>query len=299
MKPRKTIKKSITLPVLWIGALLGGCEDAPTPKVMIGTEPKPGVAFTVSDLSLEMLWCPPGIFHAGSPPDEESRDFDEILREVTLTNGFWLGKHEVTQTQWEKIMGNNPSHFKGSDLPAEKMSWDGAKTFCKKLTERERKEERLPKGWKYELPTEAHWEYACRAGTKTAWSFGNSPAEMPKNANFSDKSSKLQGNDIDYDDGFEYTAPVGSFPPNAWGFHDMHGNVFEWCSNWYEKPTAMAVRDPLGPTLGTEKVFRGGSWALPGIFMRSARREKNLPILESGFLGFRVSLRTIHTQKQP
>ena len=290
MKPRETIKKSIALPVLWIGALLGGCEDAHTPKVMIGTEPKPGVAFTVSDLSLEMLWCPPGIFHAGSPPDEELRDFDEILREVTLTKGFWLGKHEVTQTQWEKIMGNNPSHFKGPDLPAEKMSWDGAKTFCKKLTDRERNEGRLPKGWEYELPTEAHWEYACRAGTKTAWSFGNSPAEMPKNANFSDKSSKLQGNDIDYDDGFEYTAPVGSFPPNAWGFHDMHGNVFEWCQDWHGAYPDRAVTDPTGTRTGSLRVLRGGGWFSTAVSCRSAYRGRDPPSNRYNYDGFRVCL---------
>lgn len=297
MKKNDLLQRLPLLLGLCFWLLLGGCEDAPTPKAEIAKSPKEGIAFQVPELSLAMLWCPPGTFHMGSPEEEGSRDFDEILREVTLTNGFWLGKHEVTQTQWKKIMGNNPSHFKGPDLPAEKMSWDGAKTFCKKLTERERKEGRLPKGWEYELPTEAHWEYACRAGTKTAWSFGNSPAEMPKNANFSDKSSKIQGNDIDHDDGFEYTAPVGSFPPNAWGFHDMHGNVFEWCSDWYEKPLPIPVRDPVGPTTGKEKVFRGGSWALPGIFMRSARRDKNLPILESAFLGFRVSLRKVQTPK--
>jgi sulfatase modifying factor 1 len=297
MKKNDLLQRLPLLLGLCFWLLLGGCEDAPTPKIEIAKSPKQGIDFQVPELSLAMLWCPPGTFLMGSPEGEGSRDFDETLREVTLTQGFWLGKHEVTQTQWEKIMGNNPSHFKGPDLPAEKMSWDGAKTFCKKLTERERKKERLPKGWEYKLPTEAHWEYACRAGTKTAWSFGNSPAEMPKNANFSDKSSKIQGNDIDYDDGFEYTAPVGSFPPNAWGFHDMHGNVFEWCSDWYEKPLPIPVRDPVGPTTGKEKVFRGGSWALPGIFMRSARRDKNLPILESAFLGFRVSLRKVQTPK--
>jgi sulfatase modifying factor 1 len=291
------LKRIAVLLGLCSWSLLGGCGNDPTPKAVIIKAPKEGIAFQVLELSLPMLWCPPGTFLMGSPENEGSRDFDEALREVTLTQGFWLGKHEITQSQWEKIMGDNPSYFKGQGLPVEKMSWDRAKTFCKKLTEQELKAGRLTQDWAYQLPTEAHWEYACRAGSKTAWSFGNSPAEMPKNANFSDKSSKIQGNDIDYDDGFEYTAPVGSFPPNAWGFHDMHGNVFEWCSDWYEKPLPIPVRDPVGPTTGKEKVFRGGSWALPGIFMRSARRDKNLPILESAFLGFRVSLRKVQTPK--
>ncbi len=297
MTNKKLIKKTFKLMALSAWSLLGGCSREETPKTTQVNVPPEGTAFTLPDLSFEMLWCPPGTFHMGSPEDEGSRDFDEVLREVTLTHGFWLGKHEITQAQWEKIMVNNPSYFKGQGLPVEKMSWDGARIFCKKLTERESKAGRLPQDWAYQLPTEAHWEYACRAGTKTAWSFGNSPGEMPKHANFSDKSSRLQGADKDYNDTFEFTAPVGSFPANTWGFHDMHGNVFEWCSDWYEKPSPIPARDPFGPSVGTEKVFRGGSWALPGIFMRSARRDKNSPILESAFLGFRVSLRLIEITK--
>jgi formylglycine-generating enzyme required for sulfatase activity len=291
------LKRIAVLLGLCSWSLLGGCGNDPTPKAVIIKAPKEGIAFQVLELSLPMLWCPPGTFLMGSPENEGSRDFDEALREVTLTQGFWLGKHEITQSQWEKIMGDNPSYFKGQGLPVEKMSWDRAKTFCKKLTEQELKAGRLTQDWAYQLPTEAHWEYACRAGAKTAWNFGSSSKEISKHANFSDKNSNLQGAEKDFDDGFVFTAPVGSFPANAWGFHDMHGNVFEWCSDWYEKPEPTPIRDPLGPAVGTEKVFRGGSWALPGIFMRSARRDKNLPILESGFLGFRVSLRKVQTQK--
>ena len=252
--------------------------------------PKEGNAFMVSGLSLQMLWCPPGAFHMGSPENEKSRDFDEVLREVTLTHGFWLGKHEVTQGQWEKVMGTNPSHFKGSQLPVEKVSWDEANAFCEKLTEHERTAGRLRKDQAYQLPTEAQWEYACRAGTKTAWSFGDSPSGLSKYVNFSDKKSNLQGADKEYDDGFEFTAPVASYSANAWGFHEMHGNVFEWCKDWYGKHTPVAVHNPVGPSIGKERIFRGGSWALPSVFTRSARRDKNQPILKSGFLGFRLCL---------
>lgn len=226
----------------------------------------------------------------GSPENEESRDADEVRREVTLTQGFWLGQVEVTQAQWEKVMGNNPSHFKDPKLPVEKMSWAAAKSFCEKMTNREGKAGRLPNGWAYQLPTEAQWEYACRAGTKTSWSFGNTPKGISKHANFADKNSNMQGAQKEYDDGFEFTAPAGSFPANPWGFHEMHGNVFEWCSDWYGIHGPAVVSDPKGPMKGTERIFRGGCWALPTIFSRSARRDKNVPILESAFLGFRLCL---------
>ncbi len=271
-------------------------ETSPNPlkpnEIAVTHTPRKGDAFTVPALSLSMLWCPPGSFQMGSPENEGARDSDEVRREVTLTQGFWLGKHEVTQAQWEKIMGNNPSYFKGLKLPVEKMSWASARTFCEKLTKRESKAGRLPKGWAYQLPTEAQWEYACRAGTKTAWNFGNSPKELSKYANYADKNADFEYADKEHDDGHATTAPVGSYPANPWGFRDMHGNVFEWCSDWHGEHSLVTVSDPLGPSIGTEKVFRGGCWALPGVFTRSARRDKNQPILESAFLGFRLCLRS-------
>ena len=272
-------------------ALLGGCSQEIAPEEPTGKPPAQESSFSIEGLAMEMLWCPAGTFWTGSPDSEVGRDFDEVLREVTLTSGFWLGKHEVTQAQWKMIMGNNPSHFKGPKLPVEKMSWEGANTFCSKLTKRERKAGRLPPGWAYQLPTEAQWEYACRAGAQTSWNFGDSPQAAPKHINFADNKSNLEGAQKEYDDGFEYTAPVGSFPANAWGFHEMHGNVFEWCSDWYGQYEPEATRDPSGPLTGTERIFRGGCWALPMVFSRSARRDKHLPILESGFLGLRLCLR--------
>lgn len=287
------LKKLALLLGLCALPLLGGCGDDPAPKAVITNAPKEGDAFKVPRLSLEMLWCPPGTFYIGSPEDEESRDLDEGLRKVTLTQGFWLGKHEVTQVQWERIMDDNPSYFQGPRLPVEKISWAAAKIYCEKLTERERKAGRLPKGWAYQLPTEAQWEYACRAGTKTAWSFGNDPEKVPQHANYADKNAEFEYADKEHDDGHATTAPVGSYPANAWGFHEMHGNVFEWCSDWYGENSIDGVSDPVGPATGSERVFRGGCWAMPSLFMRSARRDKNTPILESGFLGFRLCLRSV------
>jgi formylglycine-generating enzyme required for sulfatase activity len=239
-------------------------------------EPKVGSPWTVPDLSLEMLWCKPGTFQMGSPEDEEDRDDDETLHEVTLTSGYWLGKHPVTQAQWEKVMGDNPSEYKGADRPVEKVSWPDVTSFCEKLTELEREAGRLPAGMAYQLPTEAQWEYACRAGTTTAFSFGDSLTE--KDANF--------------DENVDETTDVGKYPANAWGFHDMHGNVAEWCADWFEEnyPTGN-MTNPTGPAGGSYRVERGGSWDGPANSARSANRGRDEPANSYYFLGFRLSLR--------
>ena len=236
--------------------------------------------FTVPGLNLEMLWCPPGTFTMGSPANEAGRGSNETQHAVTLTEGVWLGKHEVTQAQWEEVMGNNPSHFKGANLPVEKVSWDDATAFCKKLTEREKKAGRLPAGLAYALPTEAQWEYACRAGTRTAYSFGNAITE--KQANFKGTN-----------DNIKKTTPVGSYGPNAWGFHDMHGNVWEWCSDWYGGYPKGAMTDPTGPAVGSLRVIRGGSWFIDARYLRSAFRSWCGPVFRFNFLGFRPSLRLV------
>jgi formylglycine-generating enzyme required for sulfatase activity len=186
------------LAAMLVALLMVGCgddgesgEDSPesnqtsaetTPaKTDISAEGKP---FTIPDLSMEMLWCKPGTFTMGSPKSEEDRELfgtDETQHTVTLTKGFWLGKHEVTQTQWQSIMKSNPSEYKGANHPVEKVSWKDATAFCYMLTERERNAGRLPVGWAFALPTEAQWEYACRAGTKTAYSFGAAITEKQVN----------------------------------------------------------------------------------------------------------------------
>jgi sulfatase modifying factor 1 len=242
--------------------------------------PTVGSPWTVPDLSLEMLWCKPGAFQMGSPEDEEDREDNETLHEVTLSSGYWLGKHPVTQTQWERVMGDNPSQFEGADRPVEKVSWDDVTSFCDKLTELEREAGRLPAGMAYQLPTEAQWEYACRAGTKTAFSFGDELTAKDANYAYDGWGTRLQR-----------TSDVGEYPANAWGFHDMHGNVWEWTADWYGEYTSGAVSDPVGPADGSYRVTRGGSWYDTASLARSAIRLRLEPAFSCLSLGFRLSLR--------
>jgi formylglycine-generating enzyme required for sulfatase activity len=237
-----------------VGLMMVGCGEEAKDE---STGPL-GEKFTVPDLNLTMLWVKPGAFMMGSPFSEADRYDSEVQHQVTLTKGFYLGKHEVTQAQWEKVMGDNPSKFKGEDRPMEKVSWDDAVAFCKKFTETERRAGRLPAGMAYQLPTEAQWEYACRAGTTTAFSFGEN------------LTSRL----ANIDEVVNETTPVGKYPANPWGFHDMHGNVFEWCADWYGDYLDGAVRDPVGPTGRhiSERVPRGGSWRYAAHFARCASR---------------------------
>ena len=239
------------------------------------TAPSPeDETFSIPDINLGMLWCKPGTFMMGSPRDETGRYSSDTQYEVTLTQGFYLGKHEVTQEQWEKVMGTNPSNFKGATLPVETVSWKDAMNFCEKLTQVEKAAGRLPKGHVYTLPKEAQWEYACRAGTTTAYSFGDQIT--PKQANYN----------------VGKTTSVGTYPANAWGFHDLHGNVFEWCLDWYGDYPSASARDPVGPSNGTTRVRRGGCWINNGRYMRSADRARGTPDSRGGFLGFRLSLQT-------
>jgi formylglycine-generating enzyme required for sulfatase activity len=229
---------------------------APTEPVLT-TAPVEGESFSIPDINLDMLWCKPGTFMMGSPEDEEDRYDDETQHEVTLTQGFYLGKYEVTQEQWEKVMGTDPSLFEGATLPVEKVSWEDAMKFCEKLTQMEKAAGRLPEGWAYTLPTEAQWEYTCRAGTTTAYSFGDEITPTP--ANYDEKVGK--------------TTSVGTYPANVWGFHDLYGNVWEWCSDRYGKYPSGSESDPVGPSVGALRVGRGGGWGnFDSRFLRSAYR---------------------------
>jgi len=239
--------------------------------------PVPGDPWTVPSVDLDMLWCKRGTFLMGSPEDEKGRRDDETQRQVTLTQGFWLGETEVTQEQWEKVMGTAPSHFKGANLPVENVSWKGATVFCEKLTERERKAGRLPDGWVYALPTEAQWEYACRAGTTTAYSFGDTMTG--KQANFGNTVGK--------------TTVVGKYLSNAWGFHDMHGNLWELCRDNHGDYASGPVSDPTGPVKGVSRVARGGCWHPDTRGARSAGRAVLGPQYIGISLGFRLSLQQV------
>jgi formylglycine-generating enzyme required for sulfatase activity len=233
---------------------------------------------TVASISMDMIFCPPGTFTMGSPTTEAGRGGDETQHQVTLSHGFYLGKHEVTQAQYQTIMNGNPSglnadpsQFKGSNRPVEKISWNDAQIFLSQLNSIEQTAGRLPTGWKYVLPTEAQWEYACRAGTTTAYSWGNDINSSRANYNWDGGSN--DGND------FKQTRDVGQYAANPWGFFDMHGNVWEWVSDWKANYPGGAQTNPEGPASGSIRVIRGGSWGSGGTGLRSAKRSTTHPRL--------------------
>ena len=257
----------------------------------------PGENFSTSlpgGVWLNMNWINPGTFTMGSPEDELGRDNDETQHQVTLTRGYWMGKYEVTQAQYEAIMGKNPSYFKGADLPVEQVTWD-AMTFCAKLTEQERAAGRLPEGYEYTLPTDAQWEYACRAGTTTALNSGKNLSDKEQCPEM-DEMGWYGYNTGEYDSDGNHTNkgktyPVGQKLPNAWGLYDMHGNVWEWCLDWYggDYPVS-AVTDPTGPISGSRRMIRGGSFYRGASYCRSACRDYGSPNRRYGDCGFRVAL---------
>jgi formylglycine-generating enzyme required for sulfatase activity len=216
-------------------------------------------------------FIPPGAFTMGSPAEELGRSDVEVQHRVTLTRGFYLGKYQVTQAQWEKAMGTNPSGFKGADLPVETVSWNDCQAFLKKL------------GSGARLPTEAEWEYACRAGTTSAL---NSGKVLTTEYGLCPNLDEVAW----YCENSESTHPVGQKRPNAWGLHDMHGNVWNWCSDWYGAYPAGAASDPYGAQNGSARVLRGGSWSLIAPRCRSAGRTNGTPDYANDYIGFRAAL---------
>jgi formylglycine-generating enzyme required for sulfatase activity len=239
--------------------------------------PVPGRAAVLPGLELELKFIAAGTFTMGSPENEADRDSEEGPQtQVTLTQGFWLGKTEVTQGQYEAVMGTNPSEFKtaGKDAPVETVTWLEAMEFCRKLTEREQAEGRLPTGHVYTLPTEAQWEYACRAGTKTPYA-----GELGKLAWFEKTGGKT-------------TRPVAQKAANTWGLHDMHGNVWEWCLDAFvDRLPGGSVTDYLAPLKpGARHAYRGGGWDNSPEDCRSARRVEADDDDREENLGFRIAL---------
>jgi formylglycine-generating enzyme required for sulfatase activity len=229
----------------------------------------------------KFVWIAPGTFTMGSPASEQDRQSDEGPQTVvTVTRGFWMGRYEVTQGEYQAVMGSNPSYF-GGDLnnPVEMVSWYDATNYCGKLTEAERAAGRLPAGYVYRLPTEAEWEYACRAATATRFSYGDDPG-YSQLGNYAWYLSNSEGR----------THAVGLKQPNGWGLCDMAGNVLEWCLDWYGTYPGGSVSDPVGPTTGSDRVFRGGGWTYGGGECRSALRPRNPPVNGYADLGFRAVL---------
>lgn len=221
-----------------------------------------------NDVSLELVHIPAGTFLMGSPDSEPGRDLDESPQHEVRISAFAMGIYPVTQAQWQAVMGDNPSYFKGDNRPVETVSWHDAVEFCQKLSQQS--------GRTYRLPSEAEWEYACRAGTTTPYSFGESLAKSQAN----------------YDSGS--TTDVGSFPPNDFGLYDMHGNVWEWCADdWHETydgaPTDGSAWVEGGKS-NQRLIFRGGSWGTFPRYCRSAYRNSYDPDLRSDYIGFRVAL---------
>ena len=260
-------------------------------------ETKKFTEFDCNGVKLEMVKIPAGTFMMGSPENELGRQDNEILHQVTLTKDYWLGKYPVTQAQWKAVMGNNPSYFKGDNRPVENVSWDDTKSFCDKLNKRYAG--KLPRGYKFDLPTEAQWEYACRAGTKTALNNGKNVTSVSACSNmdevgwYTENSETIDGNASFFSKLFgdnRKTQPVGQKRPNNWGLYDMHGNVWEWCRDWWGYYRDEAETDPAGPLSGSFRVFRGGSWNSYGVYCRSAYRINGSLGIRSNSLGFRVAL---------
>ncbi len=251
-----------------------------------------GRSITISDLNLELVPISAGRFAMGSTKGGAD---EQPMTQVEITRPYWLGKTEVTQGQWEAVMGSNPSSFKGATRPVENVSYDDAVEFCRKLTERERAAGRLPSGYEYTLPTEAQWEYACRAGTTTAYSWGNE-FELGRCNVENDPGSSETKNVATFERRglpTDSTMPVGQFAANAWGLYDMHGNVWEWCRDWYGDYPGGTVADPMGPSSGTFRVRRGGCWRNSATYCRSANRNGNEPGRRNRYLGFRLALSSV------
>jgi formylglycine-generating enzyme required for sulfatase activity len=234
----------------------------------------------------------PGRFMMGSAPGELGREaYEGPVHEVEIGRRFYLGTFPVTQEQYHKVMGRNPSHFRsvgGCDtrvFPVENVSWEDAVAFCRKLSEMPIEKQR---GRVYRLPTEAEWEYACRAGGN-GLPFHCGRSLVSAQANFDGRHPYGGSGRGDF---LQRTCAVGSYPANLWGMYDMHGNVWEWCSDWFDGHfyRSSPKRDPQGPARGEGKVLRGGSWQNHGRLCRSACRDWVSPIYRSVNAGFRVVL---------
>ena len=221
-----------------------------------------------NSVGMKLRLIPPGEFRMGKRPG----------RRVRITKPFYLGVYEVTQAEYERVMKGNSNKFKSATYPVERVSWNDAVEFCKNLSAKE--------GKTYRLPTEAEWEYACRAGTTTLYSSGDDKESLGEYAWYRDNSGGKPH-------------PVGEKKPNAWGLHDMHGNVWEWCADWWAKDyyADSPTDDPPGPETGSFRVYRGGSWVNLAGSCRSANRFRSVPSDRRDFLGFRVAVSSVGVSK--
>jgi uncharacterized protein (TIGR02996 family) len=292
----RLVRRLRVLPVMEVSPERAVLEDRVADLLNAGV--RPVAAEAVNSIGMRLALIPPGRFRMGSPSGENERGGDEEAHEVGITRPFYLGVFPVTQGQWLRVMGNNPSYFcatgggreevKGldtSDFPVEQVSWQDAQTFLAKLTALPEEKEA---GWGYRLPSEAEWEYACRGGasSSTPFCFGRSLASAQANFNGAHPYGGAEEGPF-----LGRTCPVGSYRPNAWGLFDTHGNVWEWCEDWYANGYYgnSPAQDPLGPSNGSARVIRGGCWRGSGQSCRAAFRGESMPSYRNFALGFRVA----------
>lgn len=291
----------LTLPLFAALSAFGCGREGPSAPASNASAPPPFEGSRAGDdrviAGLPMVWCPPGTFTMGSPESEPERRPGEHQVEVTLSRGFWVAKFETTQGQWKQTAGALPGPLtaalpEGDDYPVGNVNFAEAEDFTRRLTELGRSSGTLPQGAEFRLPTEAQWEYAARAGTTTATAFGDSLSSWQ--ANFLGQEPY---NGAPAGPSLGRAAPVGSYPPNAWGLHDMHGNTFEWCRDWYHLFYPGGVDPDLYDAEATatpndsgviSRSRRGGCWADVGWPLRSAFRLKFEPERRYDHIGFRV-----------
>jgi formylglycine-generating enzyme required for sulfatase activity len=280
----------------WKAHVSGQPADDPTTTVALSAFNGSTAGDEREVVGIKLCWCPPGRFLMGSPPDEPERRPGEDQIEVALTKGFWMAKYEATQGQWKRVMGKLPGELtaelpEGDYYPVGNVNFAEAEDFCRKLTVLGRQSGELANDWEFRLPTEAQWEYACRAGTTTATSFGDKLSS--NQANFKGKPY----NGAEAGPSLNRAAPVGSYPASPWGLHDMHGNVFEWCRDWYHvrlpggaDPDLRDANDSASKSEhgDVSRVRRGGCWADEGWACRSAFRLRFEPDRRYDHIGFRV-----------
>jgi formylglycine-generating enzyme required for sulfatase activity len=287
---------------LLCGLALTGCQSRSTASPQAQTVPQRDafdgdVAGEEREISgIKLCWCPAGKFTMGSPSNEPERRPGEDQVEVTLTRGFWMAKYEAAQGDWKRVVGQLPGEVteelpEGDALPVGNVNFAEAEDFCERLTAQAHASGELPEAWEFRLPTEAQWEYACRAGTTTATSFGEKLGS--KQANF--KGTPYNGGDPGPSLG--KAAPVGSYPPNPWGLHDLHGNTYEWCRDWYHHKLPGGVDPDLHDAKATatrsehgdlSRCRRGGCWTDEGWPCRSAFRLRFEPERRYDHIGFRA-----------
>jgi formylglycine-generating enzyme required for sulfatase activity len=258
------------------------CKKAPTAEGTPVAKLSQEVVIDLGDgVTMDFVLLRPGSFTMGS---DDGGNAEKNPHKVTITESFYLGKYEVTQAQWRKVMGSQPSRFKGAENPVEQVGWGDCQEFLAKL------KDKAP-SVAFRLPTEGEWEYACRAGSTGWFCYGGDPEQLGSYAWF---GKNAQGT----------THPVGVKKPNAWGLYDMHGNVWEWCADWFGAYSTSATTNPLGPDSGSERVWRGGAWSETAMDSRCGNRMWVIPVYEDNVyrnssLGFRVAMTTATPLRSP